>query len=236
MDFKPLIDLDSFESEQERYAYIEELKKESSLCSQSEQAIKLALNSIYGALANKWFHWINVDIAEAITLGGQHAIKATVEFVRDWACRLHTNIDLLLKFGKESIEPISRELEMTRYCDTDSVIGNSILNIENESPITIEEFFNREAKEIIISPNGTEFCFTNKKTLNYDHETKSLIYSPIKRIIKHKVSKAKYKITSSTGKEMIVTGDHSIIIIRNNNKMSIKACDLKDTDLLIELK
>ena len=39
-----------------------------------EQAVKLTLNSIYGAFGNKWFHFFNIDIAESITLQGQNAI------------------------------------------------------------------------------------------------------------------------------------------------------------------
>lgn len=39
-----------------------------------EQAVKVTLNSIYGAFGNKWFHFFNIDIAESITLQGQNAI------------------------------------------------------------------------------------------------------------------------------------------------------------------
>ena len=39
-----------------------------------EQAVKVMLNSIYGAFGNKWFHFFNIDIAESITLQGQSAI------------------------------------------------------------------------------------------------------------------------------------------------------------------
>lgn len=39
-----------------------------------EQAVKVTLNSIYGAFGNKYFHFFNIDIAESITLQGQNAI------------------------------------------------------------------------------------------------------------------------------------------------------------------
>lgn len=39
-----------------------------------EQAVKVTLNSIYGAFGNKWFHFFNLDIAESITIQGQGAI------------------------------------------------------------------------------------------------------------------------------------------------------------------
>lgn len=39
-----------------------------------EQAVKVTLNSVYGAFGNKWFHFFNLNIAESITLQGQNAI------------------------------------------------------------------------------------------------------------------------------------------------------------------
>ena len=39
-----------------------------------EQAVKVTLNSIYGAFGNKWFHFFNIDIAESITKQGKNAI------------------------------------------------------------------------------------------------------------------------------------------------------------------
>ena len=41
-----------------------------------EQAVKVTLNSIYGAFGNKYFHFFNIDIAESITLQGQNAKKS----------------------------------------------------------------------------------------------------------------------------------------------------------------
>ena len=40
-----------------------------------EQAIKLTMNSIYGAIGNNWFVCFNPDVAEAVTLQGQDLIK-----------------------------------------------------------------------------------------------------------------------------------------------------------------
>ena len=45
-----------------------------------EQAVKLMLNSIYGAFGNPYFYFFNVDIAETITLQGKDAILYTGTF------------------------------------------------------------------------------------------------------------------------------------------------------------
>ena len=42
-------------------------KNESAKFTAYEQAVKVTLNSIYGAFGNQWFHFFNIDIAESIT-------------------------------------------------------------------------------------------------------------------------------------------------------------------------
>lgn len=84
-----------------------------------EQAVKVSLNSIYGAFGNKWFHFFNIDIAESITIQGQGAIlysenilnKYFQEFwSKDSAVHEHLNINVISKLVKPSVV----------YIDTDS--------------------------------------------------------------------------------------------------------------------
>ena len=42
---------------------LQQINKEASKFYNYEQAVKLMLNSIYGAFGNKWFHFFNIDIA-----------------------------------------------------------------------------------------------------------------------------------------------------------------------------
>ena len=44
-------------------------------------AIKILINSIYGAFGNKWFYFYNPDIAQSITLQGQDLIKFSIKAV-----------------------------------------------------------------------------------------------------------------------------------------------------------
>ena len=84
-----------------------------------EQAVKVMLNSIYGAFGNKWFHFFNIDIAESITLQGQNAIlyserilnKYFQEFwTKDTAVHEYLNISVKTKLVRPSVV----------YIDTDS--------------------------------------------------------------------------------------------------------------------
>jgi|TARA_B110000037_G_scaffold192122_1_gene226125 DNA polymerase elongation subunit (family B) len=84
-----------------------------------EQAVKLSLNSIYGAFGNKWFHFFNIDIAESITKQGKDAILYSEiilnKYVNDFwhqdtAAHEHFNIKVKGKIEKPSVI----------YIDTDS--------------------------------------------------------------------------------------------------------------------
>ena len=79
---------------------IENLKKESLKCYSFEQSIKLAINSIYGAFANEYFHFYNIAIAETVTLQGQDAIKFTERMVEKYFSEIfHRDRTLLKELG-----------------------------------------------------------------------------------------------------------------------------------------
>jgi DNA polymerase elongation subunit (family B) len=84
-----------------------------------EQAVKVTLNSIYGAFGNKWFHFFNLDIAESITIQGQGAILYSEKilnkyfqdfWMKDTAVHEYFNIKVVHKLVKPSVV----------YIDTDS--------------------------------------------------------------------------------------------------------------------
>ena len=84
-----------------------------------EQAVKVTLNSIYGAFGNKWFHFFNLDIAESITIQGQGAILYSEKilnkyfqdfWMKDTAVHEYFNIKVVNKLVKPSVV----------YIDTDS--------------------------------------------------------------------------------------------------------------------
>ena len=85
-----------------------------------EQAIKIFINSIYGATASPYFVGYNVRVAEAITLQGQE--------VRDYGSKIfnryfmefwHRDTDLHKLLGITKVNKIKDEV--TVYGDTDSV-------------------------------------------------------------------------------------------------------------------
>lgn len=109
--------------------YCNSLIREMELCGSIEQAAKLALNSIYGALANKWFFWKNTEIAEAVTLQGQDEIKITENLMNDYFYHIFPNNRKCLKLlGVPDDKEIKIENPVVVYIDTDSTIYSSLID------------------------------------------------------------------------------------------------------------
>lgn len=101
---------------------LNEFKNESLRCASSEQAIKLIINSIYGAFANEYFHFYNIAIAETVTLQGQDAIRFTEVMVDKYFKEFfHKDRALLEKLGvPEGVQVKPIKGQVWKYTDTDS--------------------------------------------------------------------------------------------------------------------
>ena len=82
----------------------EALKREANQLHNSQMAIKIAMNSLYGATANIYFLYYINDMAEAITTSGQLSIRYGQKAVNDY-------MNKILKTDKDYIV----------YIDTDSI-------------------------------------------------------------------------------------------------------------------
>lgn len=96
-----------------RLTFIMNLKKN------EEQAIKIFINSVYGATASPYFVGYNVKVAEAITLQGQEMIKYVTKIVNRYFNEFwHRDTDLHSKIGLTNVKPVKPEVVV--YGDTDS--------------------------------------------------------------------------------------------------------------------
>ena len=90
-------------------------------------AIKILINSIYGAFGNKWFYFYNIDIAQSITLQGQDMIKfanKAIDFYFKNRWHLDTELHDHLGVSKYQINQISESTIIAVYTDTDSTYVN----------------------------------------------------------------------------------------------------------------
>ncbi len=87
-----------------------------------QNAIKILINSIYGAFGNKWFYFYNPSIAQSITLQGQDLIKFSIKAVNHYFKeKWHTDTELHEHLGitQYKINPIEKDAAI--YTDTDSI-------------------------------------------------------------------------------------------------------------------
>lgn len=227
-------------------------------------ALKKFINSVYGATASKYFLAYNLNVAESITLQGQHLNHYSENAVNEYFSGIFQNdVELHKKLGikTEDAQRVSIDKgkttetglldgpefsylngtqSLTVAGDTDSISENSILNIDGQN-ITCLDLFNKlknENNDIVLKlENEKEIIPVNKhEILSYKDHSDMCSYKPIKYIMRHKVNKPKYKIKTKSGKELILTGDHSIMVIRNNELISVKTKDIdKTTDRVITI-
>ena len=227
-------------------------------------ALKKFLNSVYGSIASKYFLAYNLNVAESITLQGQHLNHYSENAVNEYFSGIFQNdVELHKKLGikTEDAQRVSIDKgkttetglldgpefsylngtqSLTVAGDTDSISENSVLNIDGQN-ITCLDLFNKLKKEnndiVLKLKNNKEIIPVNKhEVLSYIDHNDVATYKPIKYIMRHKVNKPKYKIKTKSGKELILTGDHSVMIIRNNELITVKTKDINlKTDMLITI-
>jgi len=205
-----------------------------------EQGVKLTLNSIYGSLGNPYFSFFNLAVAESVTLQGQDLIKFAEKvlnkyFQEHWHLDTELHEHLKVRNVKKIID------DVIIYIDTDSGPHEMVIRIQTsdgeEKEIQIGELylFLMHSSNIKFDNRGNEIIENPiESILNYKNG--NLKYSAIKKLIRHKVTKSKWKITTETGKFVIVTGDHSITVFRNNKKITVKPSEINiETDRVLEI-
>jgi hypothetical protein len=211
-----------------------------------EQSMKLLMNSMYGGCSHVAFYWYNMDLANDITGESRNLIHIMENHIPDFWMKNWVNMsDLHKKLGiklKESFKsnPLNTSLSMVNvvYGDTDSVNSKSIIEIlntkgENER-IPIDELFDRNEDNIIQTlSNGTEIAICEEKVLNWNGD---LRFNNVNYIMRHKVSKPKWRLKTKSGKDIIVTNDHSMIVFRDGEKIEVKPCEILKTDKILTVK
>ena len=120
-----------------------------------------------------------------------------------------------------------------------------IKSITPINEITIGEFTDimEQKGEIVKKENGKEIIHLpfeiltpSVKTENSENKLEhKLEYKKIDYVMKHKTKKTLYKITIDND-EIEVTEDHSCIVLRDDNLISIKPKEIKATDIFVKLK
>lgn len=242
---------------------VERLKNLGDFYETKQLALKKFINSVYGATASRYFIAHNTAVAESITLQGQdlnhyseNSVNAYFSGIFQNDTELHKKLGIKTEDAKKVSIALGKTTEtgtldgpefsyldgnqsLTVAGDTDSTTGTTKIFVDN-SEISMEDFFVKAKYEnndmVIKLQNGSEVVpVNNHNTLTYiDHDFKTS-ERPINYIMKHKVTKDKFRLKTKSGKELIVTGDHSIMVIRNNELISLPVRDIQKTDKIITL-
>lgn len=196
---------------------------------------KQVLNGSYGAFATQYFILFNEHVAGTITAQGRE-LTQLMRTVNDdyWYNQWHLDFELHYRLGIKGVTQVENPENVSIYADTDSVDKGTFIKTDNGT-YTIEDWYNLN----IINGSagntlkGHESVITNDKILNYSQ--KELYYSPVKRIIRHKVSKPKWKLKTKSGKEIIVTNDHSMIVFRDGEQIKVRPSDILISDKILTL-
>ena len=80
-------------------------QKEITKLNTQQMAIKIMMNALYGAFANRWFRYYDVRVAEAITLSGQLSIRWAEKTVNDYMNNLlgTTDFDYVIAIDTDSV-------------------------------------------------------------------------------------------------------------------------------------
>ena len=144
----------------------------------------------------------------------------------------------------------SKGVSMVCGGDTDSVSGDTLITLQSVrdgetvyDKRRIDEFFNAmkiwNNDAVLVTPNGSEVTPATQdiQIMTYDNERDMVVYRPVRYVMRHKVSKPRYKITTASGNTVTVTGDHSCMVVRDNCLLSLKTTEINpETDKIITVK
>jgi len=205
--------------------------------------LKLVLNGSYGAFATSYFILFNNYVAGTITAQGRTLTQTMHKVNEDyWYNQWHLDTELHEKMNLKNVTEIPRPInsvsggeEVSIYADTDSCFSGSIIQTEN-CRLSIEEWYDNNIKNGSAGETikGHESVLTDDKILNYSDDG-NLYYAPVKRIIRHKVSKSKWRLKTKSGKEVIVTNDHSMIVFRDGIKIEAKPSEILKSDKILSI-
>jgi DNA polymerase elongation subunit (family B) len=196
----------------EKYQLQNEISKYNNL----QMSQKILLNSCYGGCGNQYFRYYDLRIASGITTSGQLSIRWIENKLNEYFSKL---LDINKDFVIAS--------------DTDSIVSDSIIYVNSEK-ITIEDYFNSLPCDFI---KFDDFNDDYVKRVNSGDYTKSfdgdkIIDDNINYVMKHKVEKELFKIEVDD-KNVIVTEDHSLIVERAGNIISVSPKELIYGDSII---
>lgn len=186
-----------------------------------QMVIKILVNSCYGYMGNKNAPIGDDDIAASVTLTGQAVIKYSNECLKNF---------IRNEVGSENISEHNLE-ECIVYNDTDSLVYDTKVKV-NGKYISIGELYDKYAED-----GDIDYSNCGHEVINVDDVSVATFHtvdrvnktSKVRRLIRHKVSKRKFKIKVGD-KVVIMTEDHGLMVKRGEDIIRISPKEIKRGD------
>lgn len=192
--------------------------EEASYYDRLQYVYKIKLNSLYGAMANLYFRFFNLNMAESTTATGRMIVKHQCRVVNKILSGKY-DVDFPLyetvKDATDAGHPPSAALHGPVFngkLQSDSVIyGDSVSGdtmIETDTgPVQIEQLFG----QVDYVRDNKEYSNCNVQALTYDKEQDLTRFGAVKYVMRHLVSKPMYRVWINNSQYVDVTEDHSLI-------------------------
>lgn len=111
-----------------------------------------------------------------------------------------------------------------------------IIKIEKTNKVTIEQLYNlgKNDKGSTLAGHESVDCQYGVLNIKQNADRFERYYANVERVIRHKVSKAKWVLEDEFGNEVTITNDHSLMVFREGVLQKVKPCDVDiDSDLLV---
>jgi DNA polymerase elongation subunit (family B) len=178
-----------------------------------QTVIKLLLNGCYGAILNVGCRFFDQRIGQSTTLSGRNITKHMTAKTNEMLCGIYDHYGKCVIYG-------------------DSVTGDTVINTSLGNK-TIEEMFNEGDYEVV---NNKEYSINHDlKVLSYDQERAEPYFGSISYVYRHEVSKQLYEVTDTNGNKVVVTEDHSVMVLHNGKLIEKKPQELTNEDTLVTI-
>ena len=113
---------------------------------------------------------------------------------------------------------------------------HEVTKIEKTNKVTIEQLYNlgKNDKGSTLAGHESVDCQYDVLNIKQNADRFERYYANVERVIRHKVSKAKWVLEDEFGNEVTITNDHSLMVLREGVLQKVKPCDVDiDGDLLV---
>lgn len=199
-------------SDEELLTMFKQKKREATQLHNAQMAIKISMNSLYGATANKYFLYFIGEMAEAITTSGQLSIRYAQKSINGYMNKIMktTDVDYIIYCVDKDTKLFINRLEETISSLYDRIDVSELDGVKN-----IQD------RDIFV--------------LSYNIDNGKREYKRATAVIKRTATKKMYKVWIDNEKFVVVSEDHRFIVKRNGAIVESTVKDLLENDVFINI-